>query len=101
MKEHSRSLLQCLKVLHKSGLNLTPEAGLLTARHPPGWRESDRKSRQCETMVWGVCCPAYLIIPGLWHLEVPLTLLQDNEVRQLLEEPSWWPIKMLPVLTNN
>lgn len=92
------------EILHKSGLNLTPEAGLPTARHPPGWRESDWESRQCETMVWGACCSACLIIPGLQHLEVPLTLFQGNDVRQLLEEPTWWPMnhhEILPVLTHN
>lgn len=50
------------------------------------------------------CRSASLIIPGLEHLEVPLTPLKDNQVRWLLGEPSQWSIHhhvMLAVLTNN
>lgn len=90
-EKSGKNLLQCLKVIHKSGLNFTPEAGLQVTHQ-------DEKSvikRAGSVKQWsgGACCSAYLIIPGLQHLEAPLTLFQDNEVTQLLEEPSWWPMK--------
>ena len=48
-----------------------------------------------------LCFPTIL---GRYHLEVPLIPLQDNQVRQRLEGPSWWPMnhhEMLPVPTKS